>query len=121
MVISARLFFTVILVPAEPGWEREVKLRTTLLQIRQEKASIPAALFPKNSHSSLWEMGFAHDRDVPTLGELLWKFFVLVNLGNPWCRALLQALSTAGAVQSFSCSKEVLRLNTQNLLIQVEK
>lgn len=47
MVISASLFFAVILVPAEPGWERDVKLkRTTLLQIRQEKASTPVALFP---------------------------------------------------------------------------
>lgn len=45
MGISASLFFAVILVAAEPGWEREVKLRrTTLLQ--KEKASIPLALFP---------------------------------------------------------------------------
>lgn len=66
-------------------------------------------------------MGFAQDRDVPTLGELLWKLFVLVNLANPWRRELLQALSTARAAQSFSCSSEDLGLNTQNLLTQVEK
>lgn len=45
---------------------------------------------------------------------------ILINLGNHWCRPSLQVLSTARVVQSVNHSKEALRQNAKNLLIQVE-
>lgn len=77
MGISASLFLAVILVAAEPGWEREVKNNIAT----KRKSLHPFGTIPQ--HLASLRIPTAACGSVPTLGELLCEFFVLVNLGNP--------------------------------------